>query len=222
MGARVTSKTPKSRRTCLTRGRESTLRKTDGIVSIFLPAWRRAPLKASRTRYGGGEDRRGGDRRQESGRGERGAATAASEDNATAKTAAEPPSDGNSSKPPDPSKFRAIFHIWPDFEVSACINKSIATVKADAAQNSFSARGAGITWAVMDSGIQHDHPHFRKYANVDPASPLHKDFTVDGTGPFDDQERPRHARRGHHRWRMARAAGRAARRSSGRLRCRVI
>ena len=52
------------------------------------------------------------------------------------------------------SKFRAIFHIWPDFEISACINKSIATVKADAAQNSFSARGAGITWAVMDSGIQ--------------------------------------------------------------------
>ena len=87
----------------------------------------------------------------------------------------------------DPSKFRAIFHIWPDFEVSACINKSIATVKADAAQNSFSAHGAGITWAVMDSGIDEDHPHFQKYANVDPNSPLHKDFTLDGGGPFDDE-----------------------------------
>ena len=84
-------------------------------------------------------------------------------------------------------KFRAIFHIWPDFEVSACINKSIATVKADAAQQSFSSRGAGITWAVMDSGIQHDHPHFRTWGNLDPSSPLHKDFTIDGTGPFDDQ-----------------------------------
>jgi subtilisin family serine protease len=84
-------------------------------------------------------------------------------------------------------KFRAIFHIWPDFEVSACINKSIATVKADAAQQSFSSRGAGITWAVMDSGIQHDHPHFRTWGNVDPLSPLHKDFTVDGEGPFDDK-----------------------------------
>src|SRR6266487_198315 len=87
----------------------------------------------------------------------------------------------------DPAKFRAIFHIWPDFEVSAYINKSIATVKADAAQNSFSAWGAGITWAVMDSGIQKDHQHFQKYANIDPASVWHKDFTVDGAGPFDDQ-----------------------------------
>jgi serine protease AprX len=89
--------------------------------------------------------------------------------------------------PPDPSKCRAIFHIWPDFEVSACINKSVATVKADAAQNSFSAWGTGITWAVMDSGIKFDHPHFRKHNNVDKTSDWHKDFTVDGAGPFDDQ-----------------------------------
>jgi len=83
-------------------------------------------------------------------------------------------------------KCRSIFHVWPDFEVSACINRSIATVKADAAQNSFSASGAGITWAVMDSGVRHDHEHFRKYGNIDPTSPLHKDFTVEGAGPFDD------------------------------------
>lgn len=87
----------------------------------------------------------------------------------------------------DPSKFRAIFRIWPDFEISAYINKSIATVKADAAQNSFSAHGAGITWAVMDSGIKHDHEHFRKYNNVDPDSKWHKDFTIDGAGAFDDE-----------------------------------
>ena len=87
----------------------------------------------------------------------------------------------------DPRRYRAIFHVWPDFEVSACINRSIATVKADAAQNSFSAFGNGITWAVMDSGVKHDHRHFQKYGNIDPQSPLHKDFTVDGAGPFDDQ-----------------------------------
>ena len=39
----------------------------------------------------------------------------------------------------------------------------------------------------MDSGIDHDHPHFRKHSNIDPTSPLHKDFTVDGGGPFDDE-----------------------------------
>lgn len=87
----------------------------------------------------------------------------------------------------DPSKFRAIFHIWPDFEISACINKSIATVKADAAQNSFSARGAGINWAVMDSGIEKTHHHFKEHANLDLPVGWHKDFTVDGGGPFDDK-----------------------------------
>ncbi len=87
----------------------------------------------------------------------------------------------------DAMKFRAIYHVWPDFEVSAFINKSVSTVKADAVQKSFSAAGEGITWAVMDSGIQRDHRHFSAYANIDPDSTLHRDFTVDGNDPFDDE-----------------------------------
>jgi hypothetical protein len=87
----------------------------------------------------------------------------------------------------DSSKCRSIFHIWPDFDVSACINKSIATVKCDAAQNSFSAMGGDITWAVMDSGINGRHHHFATHGNVDMNSTLHKDFTVDGSDPFDDE-----------------------------------
>jgi serine protease AprX len=94
--------------------------------------------------------------------------------------------DASSKAAIDAVKFRAIFHVWPDFVVSATINKSIATVKADAAQQSFSALGAGITWAVMDSGIDNSHQHFKKYANIDPESPLHKDFT-DGGNPFADE-----------------------------------
>jgi hypothetical protein len=39
----------------------------------------------------------------------------------------------------------------------------------------------------MDSGIQQDHPHFSKFNNVDKASGWHKDFTVDGSDPFDDK-----------------------------------
>jgi len=114
---------------------------------------------------------------------------AAKEENTTAKAATETSKTATEIAPTksDSSKYRAIFHIWPDFEVSACINKSIATVKADAAQNSFSAWGAGITWAVMDSGVKHDHEHFLKHTNVDETSDWHKDFTVDGGGPFDDK-----------------------------------
>ena len=87
----------------------------------------------------------------------------------------------------DSTKFRAIFRVWPDFEISASITRSIATIKADAAQNSFSAWGSGITWAVMDSGIKQDHEHFRKHHNIDKDSKWHKDFTADGSGPFDDE-----------------------------------
>ena len=73
--------------------------------------------------------------------------------------------------------FRAIYRIWPDFKISPCITKSLATVKADAAQTSFCAHGINITWAIMDSGIDANHPHFTLHANIDPASPLHADFT---------------------------------------------
>ena len=51
------------------------------------------------------------------------------------------------------SNARAVFRIWPDFEVNAFITQSIATVKANAAHTAFSALGDGIVWAVMDSGI---------------------------------------------------------------------
>lgn len=87
------------------------------------------------------------------------------------------------------NRFLRIHHIWPDFKLRSCIAKSIATVKADAAHRSFTAFGEGITWAIIDSGIQADHPHFRLNRNVDITSPYHADFTVmSGPGdPLNDQ-----------------------------------
>ena len=86
------------------------------------------------------------------------------------------------------SAFRTIHHIWPDFEVRSCITQSIRTVKVDAAQRSFTASGQGITWGVMDTGIDALHAHFKLHANIDPASPLHGDFTdaPDGPEPLRD------------------------------------
>jgi len=72
----------------------------------------------------------------------------------------------------------AIYHIWPDFEIKALTNRSISTVKADAARASFAAFGEGIVWAVLDSGIQFDHPHFQDHKNLELEPPLeHLDFT---------------------------------------------
>ncbi|HMB06295.1 MAG TPA: S8 family peptidase [Isosphaeraceae bacterium] len=74
-----------------------------------------------------------------------------------------------------------IYHIWPDFRVRGLIVKSVSTVKADAARKSFDAMGDGIVWAVIDSGIDGDHPHFRRHANLaNDASLAPRDFTALG------------------------------------------
>lgn len=74
---------------------------------------------------------------------------------------------------------RAVYRIWPDFPVKGLITKSISTVKADAARNSFAAQGHDIVWAVMDSGIDGSHLHFDKYKNLALEPPLiHYDFTA--------------------------------------------
>jgi len=59
-----------------------------------------------------------------------------------------------------PARYRCIFRIWPDFPVKAQTDRSVTTVKGDAALKAFDAGGAGIVWAVIDSGVAADHPHF--------------------------------------------------------------
>lgn len=82
---------------------------------------------------------------------------------------------------------RAIFRIWPDFEVSKLTYKSLSTIKADAARVSFSALGENIVWAVVDSGIDAKHPHFYKYQNLRLDEPLkHCDYTSSGDALLDE------------------------------------
>jgi subtilisin family serine protease len=77
---------------------------------------------------------------------------------------------------------RCIYRIWPDFKVKALTDRSVATVKADAAVKSFSASGKHIVWAVVDSGVDASHKHFGKPGNghrlLDgDCAELHCDFT---------------------------------------------
>ncbi len=96
--------------------------------------------------------------------------------------------DGSSDAPPPENTWRAVYRIWPDFEVRAQLYKSLATVKADAARVAFTAMGDNIVWAVVDSGIVGTHPHFARHHNLDVKSPLaHMDFTGQNaplTDPF--------------------------------------
>jgi serine protease AprX len=90
------------------------------------------------------------------------------------------PTIGRQSSPLAP--YLAIYKIWEDAVVHPLVTRTISTVKADAAQISFSALGAHIVWAVIDSGIDGDHVHFKRHGNLNPPSPLtHEDFTPNGT-----------------------------------------
>jgi len=81
-----------------------------------------------------------------------------------------------------PKPERLIYKIWPDFKLRSLIDRSIATVKSDAALRSYSATGDGVVWAVIDSGIDQRHLHFScRNTLADPTvAELHRDFTVDG------------------------------------------
>ena len=92
-------------------------------------------------------------------------------------------------------KASAIYRIWEDSDVSISLTRSLVTVKADAAQRAFQARGDEIVWAVLDSGIQGDHPHFKSAASPfgaldtlavpDPLKPM--DFTPLQNGALSDE-----------------------------------
>jgi subtilisin family serine protease len=82
---------------------------------------------------------------------------------------------------PDEKKkkdWHTIYHVWPDFKLRAQVWRSAATVKADASRRSFATTGKGVVWAILDSGIDGNHFHFRKYANLElPSGLTHMDFT---------------------------------------------
>ena len=91
------------------------------------------------------------------------------------------PAPGSQAVPVGRRGHSAIYLIWPDFAIGARLIKSVSTVKADAARLSFSATGANILWAVLDSGIQGDHVHFVMHRNLVSQGPaLHRDFTAVG------------------------------------------
>lgn len=94
---------------------------------------------------------------------------------------------------PGPGKQRlakpksAIYRIWEDPAINALIINTLATVKADAAHAAFAADGNDIVWAVIDSGIDETHPHFKKLENLVLTKPLeHQDLTG-GNSPLSDE-----------------------------------
>jgi subtilisin family serine protease len=92
-----------------------------------------------------------------------------------------------------PPATRSIYRIWPDFRVHPHVDYSLTTIKCDAAARTYGTSGDRIVWAVIDSGIDKDHPHFAGGTVTDPVvSRLHRDFTslLEADGKMDDDPAP--------------------------------
>jgi serine protease AprX len=88
-----------------------------------------------------------------------------------------------------PSPRAAIHRLWPNFETGALIHRTIVTTKCQAVHRAFDGLGQDVVWAVLDSGIDADHRHFDRFANLDlPAHLRHRSFVSD-----DDAEATRDA-----------------------------
>ena len=59
-----------------------------------------------------------------------------------------------------------IERIWRDAAKTALINQSTHTIQARPANLGYGAMGRDIGWAVLDTGIRADHPHFELFENV--------------------------------------------------------
>jgi subtilisin family serine protease len=59
-----------------------------------------------------------------------------------------------------------IHHVYRNARKRALLDESLAAVQALPAHRGYDAQGQNITWAVLDTGIDPDHAHFKQHANV--------------------------------------------------------
>ncbi len=53
-----------------------------------------------------------------------------------------------------------IYAVWRNANKRKLLRRSHGPLKVEAGRASYAATGEGITWAVLDTGIRWDHPHF--------------------------------------------------------------
>ncbi|MGO4549525.1 S8 family serine peptidase [Lysobacter sp. 2RAF19] len=59
-----------------------------------------------------------------------------------------------------------INRVWQNAQKKALICRSAQMVQAAPAHQAYSAHGHGIEWALLDTGINHLHPHFAMHENI--------------------------------------------------------
>jgi len=92
-------------------------------------------------------------------------------------------------KPLKPHSFGAPTALWSvnqNRRATLSIAKSVPATKADAGRRLFDIDGSGISWAIMDSGIDACHPAFRK---KDRDGKLYEDAMGEPDDPYSNHTR---------------------------------
>jgi Subtilase family len=61
---------------------------------------------------------------------------------------------------------RVVSRVWRNSSKLALLETSVNTVQARPAHTAYQALGAGITWAVLDTGVVAKHPHFAAFSTI--------------------------------------------------------
>ena len=84
-----------------------------------------------------------------------------------------------------------IYRMWKSTIKRKSISRSARVIQVNAARASYGALGKGIRWAVLDTGVCHNHPHFGTHGTIEsiwdctkqgPPKPNPKDSDLDGHG----------------------------------------
>jgi subtilisin family serine protease len=81
----------------------------------------------------------------------------------------------------DELHLQAIYRIFHNSRKRALLTQSAAAVHAPTAHAGYGARGQGIVWATLDSGVDPDHPHFAVHGNI------HKVYDCLTAGPVRER-----------------------------------
>ena len=81
----------------------------------------------------------------------------------------------------------AVKRIWRNEAKRALLDKSLTVIHATAAHIGYRAHGRGVRWAVLDSGVRGDHPHFAQHANIEEEVNCVGRGIKRGKGEADDQ-----------------------------------
>ena len=74
---------------------------------------------------------------------------------------------------------RYVYHVWLDKPMQAYVGTSAATINATAARQLFNCQGAGIHWAVLDTGVDFAHKRLKDRAD---ATRPRRNFTAEPDG----------------------------------------